>query len=446
LDRRIETESRRASSRRNFLGKLAVLGLGAVALSLGQDSIVRQVLAENLSAGDKSWISIPRIRPSVYRIFGGPTVAAQNGVTDQVDFAGPDAASVIQQAMTTVGNNGKIMLQNGTYTLSRSLVGNTANGVEFCGQGESTVLRLANAVNDSPIRLQLTQGWYIHDLQIDGNRMNQSQNRGSPATEAYGINAWRTNGLTISNCHIHDCRCFGIGVNASSSVKLLNNYVQNCDANGISVGNEGEGSDTLISGNLVDSASDVGISAWDGVNVNVDNNVVKNVNMNRTPWVRADTGSHIGVMAEGNTFSQNCTYTNNTIINCGDGMSSDPGGQLRNKGIVFANNTVLNCLRAAYVNVTQDVTITNNIFDGLAQSPTGNTMYGALRLDPQVGTATISSNQFKNVGGYVKGGAVISILSPSGTINNNVIDTYNKKYQAISAPLGWMLIDNTVFP
>ena len=112
--------------------------------------------------------------------------------------------------------------------------------------------------------------------------------------------AWNITNLTIQNCHVHDCRDFGINLSACSNARILNNYVQNCDANGITVGNQGSsgafaGSNTSIVGNVVDGASDVGITSWYGNIVLAKNNTVRNVTMNTSPW---GNQSHVGMMIE----------------------------------------------------------------------------------------------------------------------------------------------------
>jgi parallel beta-helix repeat protein len=369
------------------------------------------------------------------------TAAPDSGLPAISDI---DAATVIMKACIP---NSRVLIKAGTYDIAKKygvLVKNS--NVELYGDSNSsTVLKLADGMNDSVLNFESASNMSIHDLQIDGNRMNQSQSGGSPAISGEGITAWHVNGLTIENCYIHDCRDFGINLASNSNVNVLNNQVYNCDANGITVGNMGEGSGTLVSGNTVNGASDVGITAVDGVDVTVDGNTVMNVNMDRSPW---GNQSHVGLMAEGDTFSQNCRYTNNNIMNCGDGIASTPyvASPQLNKGIVFDSNKVSNCLRAAYVNNTEDVAITNNMFDGIAKAPQSPRM-GVLRLGPKVTTATITGNQFLNVGDYVQAGAVIQLLSPSGTFSNNVVNTDGGKYPAISAPnSGWTIANNTILP
>jgi hypothetical protein len=362
-------------------------------------------------------------------------VKAQNSVTGAIEYSSSDAATVIQKTINATGQGGGIILRKGTYILSSTLQSNKANGIEFCGEGYSTVLHLANAVNNRVIQVSSVKDWNIHDLQIDGNRMNQSQDSGAPATNCYGLSAWAVTGLTVQNCFIHDCRDFGINMAFSSNVRILNNYVQNCDANGITVGNQEGGSGTLVSGNTVDGASDVGITGWYADGYTAENNIVRNVNLSRSPW---GNQSHVGMMVE--YASRNAQYRNNSIENCGTGLSASGG-----TGIIFDNNRIQNCLRGLYAN-NADLTLTNTVFDTIGNAPQSTNMYGAIRLDPQVLTTTITGCQFTNIGPYIKGGAVIQLLSPNGTFSDNVIHTANGKYQGISASSGWNIANNTILP
>ena len=88
----------------------------------------------------------------------------------------------------------------------------------------------------------------------------------------------------------------------------------------------------------------------------------------------------------------------------------------------------------------------NCVFSQIATSPQSNLMYGALRIDAPVGASTMKGNQFLNIGDYVKGGAVIQLYPSNGTFSNNIVHTNNGKYQAISAPSGWTLTNNTILP
>jgi len=411
--------------RRRFLKGIGYLGIASIPLLVGMKHI------DIVAAADL----IPTRRPSYVLYIDGGMVVAQNSATGTIDFSGTDAALVINQACKS---NSKVLIKAGTYNLGTTHVDIGNSNVELYGEGPTaTVLRLAPNTNSNALHFYHVSNINVHDLQIDGNRMNQSQNPGSPAINAYGITASSVTGLTIANCYVHDCRDFGINVPDSSNVRILNNLVQNCDANGISVSNERGGSGAVIQGNTVDGASDVGISTWYANDCLAVNNTVRNITMSRSPWSEQ---SHIGMMVEHG--SNKVTYRNNSIENCGSGLSASGG-----TNTTFDGNNIKNCLRGLYSNNANDLTVTNCTFDTIAAAPTPDNMFGALRFDSQLVTATISGCEFRNIGQYMKGGAVIQLLSPQGKLTGNIVHTYNGKYRAFDTPqTGWTVQNNTILP
>jgi hypothetical protein len=411
-----------------------ISGAGVVALSsmggLGQNSSLD--LLEKACALSGPTYTIQQVGNTVTA-----TPATYSGLKP---ISGSDAATVIMQACIP---NSSVLIKAGTYVISSEYGVNIRNGsnVELYGDSSmSTILKLANSMNHNVFNIQYGSNINIHDLQIDGKRMNQSQAPGNPAINAYGITEWLVTNLTIANCYIHDCRDFGINLDSCSNAKILNNHVQNCDANGITVGNKGSsgafaGSNTYVGGNVVDGASDVGITSWYGNGVLAENNTVRNITMNTSPW---GNQSHVGMMIE--HTSNNITYRNNTIENCGDGLSASGGTQ-----VTLDSNAVSNCLRGFYAGAG-NLTLKNCTFDQIANSPQSKLMFGVLRLDPNTPPTTITGCKFTNIGQYVLGGAVIQLLSPTGTLSNNEVHTDNGKYKTISAPKGWVLTNNTILP
>jgi parallel beta-helix repeat protein len=385
--------------------------------------------------------STPQTGQVSYVIYAdGSYVKALDTSTGNTDFSGVDAAAVIMQAAKP---NSKVLISAGTYIINHaassqdSIIISNSN-VELYGEGqEVTILKLADGANRRVLSIFQTSNVYIHDLQIDGNRMNQNQNTGAPAIYEDGISAWRSTGFIVSNTYVHDVRNFGITLSDCTNSRVLKNRIVNSDANGITIDNKESGSGITVRGNTVDGASDVGITAWYSNNFVAENNTVRNVMMNRSPYGGND---HVGMMVE--NAARKVTYRNNYIENCGTALSATGGTT-----IMFDTNTAHNCLMSLWADNVNELTVTNCVFDGIATAPQTNLPYFALDLDPGVASAMLTGNQFINVGPYLGAGAiVVQLKPPSGTFSNNIIDTANGKYQAIyiKTPSGWIVRNNTI--
>ena len=370
----------------------------------------------------------------------GTTISALNTATGKVDFSGTDAAAVIMKAALP---GSKVLIKAGTYIINHaassqdSIIISNSN-VELYGEGQDvSILKLADGANRNVVSVSQASNVYIHDLQIDGNRMNQAQGTGAPAIYNNGIKASLSTGFIVSNTYVHDVRNFGITLSDCTNSRVLNNRIVNSDANGITIDNEDSGSGITVRGNTVDGASDVGITAWYGNDFLAENNTVRNVMMNRSPYGGND---HVGMMVE--MGGQKMTYRNNHIENCGTALSATGGTT-----IMFDTNTAHNCLIGLWADNVNGLTLRNSVFDGIATAPQTNLPYFALDLDPGVTSAILTGNQFINVGPYLGAGAVvIQLKPPSGTFSNNIIDTANGKYQAIDiqTPSGWIVRNNTI--
>ena len=117
---------------------------------------------------------------------GNTTTATPAAGCGLKPISGSDAAAVIMHACI---RNSSVLIKAGTYVISNKYGLNIkSNNVELYGDSSlSTVLKLANGMNNDVINLQYGNSINLHDLQIDGNRINQSQNPGYPAINAYGF-------------------------------------------------------------------------------------------------------------------------------------------------------------------------------------------------------------------------------------------------------------------
>jgi hypothetical protein len=83
-----------------------------------------------------------------YVIFtDGTTVYARNGLTGAIEFSDTNASKVIQEAIDTVGNMGRIFIKKGTYMLSTGLIiPQGAYGIMIDGEGYGTIIGTLNNI------------------------------------------------------------------------------------------------------------------------------------------------------------------------------------------------------------------------------------------------------------------------------------------------------------
>jgi len=216
--------------------------------------------------------------------------------TGSLLFHSTDAASLINDAIGNLTTGGTIFIRAGTYTLTSHNVnmgaGQTAavgsssiSNIELEGEGNTTVLRLGANANTAIIGLLNVNRWYIHDLQLDGNRANQNAT-GNTKPFLFGIESFGGNNIRVEYVYVHDCKTFGIGVAYGNNPIIADNWVVNCNANGIGI--DGSMVGAVVSHNVIIGASDVGldIGAFDGniVGSTFDNNIVQDISLGLSPF------------------------------------------------------------------------------------------------------------------------------------------------------------------
>src|SRR5208282_4660804 len=284
-----------------------------------------------------------------------------------------DAYQMITQALAS--GQTKIHLPAGNYSVSQQVNINNIADVEIYGDGQNaTILTLNDNVyggsNTNPkpatvLSFVEADGFHVHDLQIDGNAAGNPF-QGNPATAIAmdGILAWNSSNGMINNCLIHDCRFMGVQIEVGSNCIVQSNTIVNSNANGISVGNAGNnGSGHQVLSNIVNGASDVGISVWEGVGALVRGNNVQNVTLNLSPYQQ---NTHVGLLAEGQSPCTDIAFSSNTVSNIsspstkyqGVGMGCGPDGS---SNIQFLNNTFSNVWQMARLTgAVTGITVTGN--------------------------------------------------------------------------------------
>jgi parallel beta-helix repeat protein len=148
----------------------------------------------------------------------GNLIVAQDG-RGRIQCSGTDAASVIQSAINSLSNGGKILIKRGQYIISSSIV--PKYGVVLEGEGWDTELYLANGVNVKmfDISNSTADEVQIRNMRLNGNKDNQtatcdvidSRRHRCKFVNLEILNFYRhaitlTDGdyQTIENCYIHD--------------------------------------------------------------------------------------------------------------------------------------------------------------------------------------------------------------------------------------------------
>jgi hypothetical protein len=356
--------------------------------------------------------------------------------------------AVINDAIGNMTNGGKLFIKAGTYTLTTTpinlggglvaAIGTTSIGatavsdIELYGEGNATILNAATNMNGAVIGVYGANNWYIHDLQINGNRAHQSDS-GNSFPYLVGIFLFNSNNDMIEHCYVHDNKTYGISVTGNLD-SILNNYVVNNNANGILVYG---GSDYLIQNNTIDGSSDVGISISGGQpsyisQVICTGNIVKNANLDVSPW-GLNTG--IGILVGDNGPASNVTVSDNQIYNTKIGIGSAPGAGGPNIDVLVSNNQVSTATGdGVYAVTTTSLTIQNNIFDNIglstgfgygiwSDSSLSNVTIAGTRINVNAGynDGIYNAAAYAMINGnYINGGPLITVGQHTNIVNNTV--------------------------
>lgn len=325
--------------------------------------------------------------------------------------SGKDAAGVIYDTISALTSGGKVCIRAGTYTLSTrnvnlgggnyAAVGSTTVGnIELAGEGNSTILMASSNLDADVIGFYNLNGgiggWYIHDLQIDGNRANQNSGGGS-APYLDGVWAWDGSNTVVEHVYVHDCKTDGIDVYGTNP-QILNNWVVNNDANGITL--DGPSTGGVVAANAVNGASDVGITLNGNppalTDANVYGNVIMNVNLGVSPF---GVNSGVGIQLGDTGSVSQAIVANNVITNtAGAGIASGPGTVSEiNYDITIEGNSIHHSgSYGIYMKQTTSVLTEDNLIG----TTTGIWASGdGIYLDTTTSSAVMVGNQIYNPSG-----------------------------------------------
>jgi len=243
-----------------------------------------------------------------------------------------------------------------------------------------------------------------------------------------------------------------VQIELGSNCIVQNNTLLNSNANGISISNsvnnsaKGRGSGHQVLNNVVNGASDVGISVWEGIGTLVHGNTVENITMNVSPYMQ---NTHDGIIFEGAGPCTNVTFSNNTIRNIlspttkyqGTAIWGGPDGS---SNIQYLNNTFQNVWQMArLVGSVTGITLTGNKVNG-----TVGLIEPVLFVttDPD-GNSPSNVNIQKNVFTGTPSGMIafiINLQAGAGEFINNTIYTNGNKAIGVANPTSWISSPNTI--
>jgi parallel beta-helix repeat protein len=222
-----------------------------------------------------------------------------------------NATTIINAAIATSGVS--VLITTGIYTIYNSITASNVNNITLT-LTKGTKLIEANNQNNSVIFLAKCSNWIIQGGEIDGNNAANLAD-GNTYRAGNGIHLENCTNITIQNMDIRNCRVWGIvALYKSSEISILNNYISNCNWNGITLGDDWTGFTTtncIVSNNHITYCGDLGISLY-GNYIIASNNQITNMTYTHT-YGGAD-GTHWGIATEG--YSQWCTIQNNIVTGC----------------------------------------------------------------------------------------------------------------------------------
>lgn len=195
--------------------------------------------------------------------------AAGDGKTD-------DTAAIVK-AIDAASGGGTVFVPEGVFIVNPSPGINLTSGVTLQGGGYGSVLKVKDNSNvlNNIIKIESRSNVTVRNLQIDGNRENQSPNdmvavhygvyvADSPNcrvdnvwahhTTGVGIHVYNSRGVTVTNCYASYNRYHGFECEQAIECMFSNNRGHNNDRHGIFV-SPGEIGGTGAIGNVIDSNS-----------------------------------------------------------------------------------------------------------------------------------------------------------------------------------------------
>ncbi len=317
------------------------------------------------------------------------TKSSTNYVAD-----GTDDQVEIQQAIDSLGTTGgTVILSNGTFNLSSSIV--VKQNIILQGQGAQTVLQASSDLSGQFIRVNGPDS-RISSLIIDDGRT------AGQGPQTNGIHIWSGNEIRLANVIIESVhiRRLQSGINGSDAIST--NYTQNIGFQNNNIENvSGSGlifyktDNSVMTGNLINNLGKDGIILSESNGSKAINNSVSNVKYSGIVFGESNDASASGnlVSMTGNhgiisTLGGNRnTFTNNTVKQTGangtggfsHGIAIDGNeGKTPSSGHKIVNNYIENSYDAGIevADSVDNVLISGNTVNGAGLGPHPNNTYG----------------------------------------------------------------------
>jgi hypothetical protein len=362
----------------------------------------------------------------------GSMIYAENCDTGVIAYSGTVASTIVNEAINALTSGGRIFIKAGTYVFTttpislptgdEAAIGTTSNSnIELYGEGNSTILRAGTNMNGAILGVANVGGWYVHDLQVDGNRMHQSA-VGDSAPGLIGMEFYGTNHVRIERCYVHDNKTYGIYVTDYGSDVVSGNYLLDNLSNNLDIyaGPNG-GSDYLVQGNIVVGSSDVGldISGYDAStyisNVVCTGNIVERADLGLDPW---GLNSGVGISAGDTGPARNVTISDNQVygaaraISDGGVTAAYPSYDVQVLGNLVGESTGIGIHADFYTRTT----LIEGNYVNLPRASGGAL---AIVTEPSAVDASIVGN---DVNASATSGDLLYIRSPSGLIESNYVE------------------------
>jgi len=368
------------------------------------------------------------------------------------NFSGSDATVVIQSAINSLTSGGVIHIKKGLYDNMGQLTFNNDN-ITIEGEGQSnTILRLksnfdVSGTDFSFIRLKNSKNSCIRNIQIDGNKLNQTyqwESTNSVAKISGVTGAWwevgqaqpyRPDNFILENSLITNCTQYGVYFDYGNKVILQNNHFLNNDENNVTIGVKS--TNCIVRDCISEGSNSVSMTVY-GNTLNA-NNIIQNCNILDCS---SSIGTAWGLAIEGTTGlgANGCKLLNNTItgshFNLGIGMGResvnciisgnvingitqtgsvgimayyDTGSQIKNNTITGAQNFGIELQGCTSTDVSDNII---RMTTGTAAFKTYD--FGAIHTT----LCTIHNNYFYNGGSY---GLHMDSAATSNKITSNIL-------------------------
>jgi len=158
------------------------------------------------------------IFPYKFMIFEDKGIFYARDESGEIKFSDTDARKVIQSAIDSLVDGGKIFIKAGVYIINSPII--VKQNLELFGEGKSTVLKMGDGKNidilkTDPAKTTPDFGIVISDICLDGNRANN--------TSGYGVNFYCVHSQIRDSYFVEmpsfAIRLFGLGTGAQRSVK-----------------------------------------------------------------------------------------------------------------------------------------------------------------------------------------------------------------------------------